>query len=43
MRFSQVTPLWEKVFPVGYSGIKLIVESLKNELLCHRQALSRTW
>ncbi|WP_353735910.1 MULTISPECIES: hypothetical protein [unclassified Okeania] len=34
MRISQVTPLWEKIFPVGYSGIELIVASLTDELVC---------
>ncbi|MDY7005016.1 MAG: hypothetical protein SWX82_14010 [Cyanobacteriota bacterium] len=30
MRISQVTPLWKKNFPVGYSGIELIVDPLKD-------------
>ncbi|GGA36905.1 hypothetical protein [Okeania sp. KiyG1] len=34
MRISQVIPLWERVFPVGYSGIELIVDPLKYELVC---------
>ncbi|WP_353735205.1 hypothetical protein [Okeania sp. SIO2C2] len=33
MRISQVTPLWERMFPVGYSGIELIVALLTDELV----------
>ncbi|NEN89288.1 MAG: glycosyltransferase family 4 protein [Okeania sp. SIO3H1] len=35
MRISQVTPLSERVFPVSYSSIELIVDTLKDELVYH--------
>jgi hypothetical protein len=35
MRIAQVSPLWERVPPQGYSGIELMVGYLSDELV-HR-------